>query len=260
MTVTTMSTTARQWGELWGDRPADWAANEEQQTAVYERVLEEVHVGAGTRVLDAGCGTGVFLRLCADRGARVDGLDASEGLLAVARRRVPEAALVQGDLQALPYADESFDVVTGFASFFFADDMVAALREAGRVARPGAPVVVEVFGAPERCDLELVKRAVAPFRGGDAEDRYWRPGATEELVEQAGLAVRSSFDVVSEYVYPSAGALADAMLAAGGAAAVAGPAHEGELRDAIVRELAGCRQADGSYRLSNEWHVVIAGA
>ena len=92
-------------------------------------------------MLDVGCGTGVFLRLCADRGADVSGLDASEGLLEVARERVPEADLRLGDLQTLPYADDAFDLVTGFTSFFFADDMVAALREAGRVARPGAPIV-----------------------------------------------------------------------------------------------------------------------
>lgn len=256
----TMSATAKQWGALWGDRPRDWATNEEQQTAVYERVLDEVTVGPHKRVLDAGCGTGVFLRLCADCGAQVDGIDAAEGLLAVARGRVPEATLVHGDLQDMPYGDDTFDLVTGFASFFFADDMVAALREAQRVARPGAPVVVEVFGDPERCDLELVKRAIAPFRGGEAEDRYWRPGATEALVEQAGLTVSTSFDVVTTYAYADERALTDAMLAAGGAAAVAGPEREGELRAAIVREAAGRRNADGSYRLLNEWNVVVATA
>ena len=41
----------------------------------------------------------MFLRLCADRGAEVTGLDASENLLSVARGRVPEAELVHGDLQ-----------------------------------------------------------------------------------------------------------------------------------------------------------------
>ena len=133
----TMSESARHWGALWGDRPRAWARNEEQQTPVYEQALRDVGLEPGDAVLDAGCGTGVFLRLCADRGAHVTGIDASEGLLEIARERVPEADLRLGDLQTLPYADDAFDLVTGFTSFFFAEDMVAALREAGRVARPG---------------------------------------------------------------------------------------------------------------------------
>jgi len=154
-------------------------------------------------------------------------------------------------------------VVTGFNSFFFADDIVAALREAGRVARPGASVAIQVFGRPERCDLEGMKAAVAEFRPHepDAEpEAYWRPGIVEELAAQAGLAVESSFDITWAYDFADDDALADAMLAAGGAAAVAGPEREGELRAAVLRTLGRCRQPDGSYRLSNEWRVVMARA
>ena len=208
-------------------------------------------------MLDAGCGTGVFLRLCADRGAHVSGIDASEGLLEVARERVPEADLRLGDLQTLPYADDAFDLVTGFTSFFFAEDMVAALREAGRVAKPGAPIVIQVFGRPEHCDLEAMKAAVATFRGEDHRS-YWRPGIAEELASQAGLTVEHAFDSTWAYAYPDETTLADHMLAAGGAGFIAGPEREGEMRDAIRDALAHCRQPDGGYRVANEWHVVIA--
>ena len=140
--TTELSTSAQMWGALWGDRPDAWAVSEEQQTPVYEQALRCIGLQAGMRVLDVGCGTGVFLRMCADRGATVSGLDAAPGLLELAQARVPEAELRLDDLQVLPYEDDSFDVVTGFTSFFFADDMVAALREAARVARRGAPVVI----------------------------------------------------------------------------------------------------------------------
>ncbi len=252
-----MSESARHWGALWGHMPRAWARNEEQQTPVYERVLRHVGLRAGDQVLDAGCGTGVFLRLCADRGANVSGLDASEGLLEVARERVPEADLRLGDLQTLPYATDTFDLVTGFTSFFFADDMVEALREAGRVARPGAPVVIEVFGRPEYCDLEAMKAAVATFRGEDHRS-YWRPGIAEELAVQAGLTLDHAFDCTWAYEYPDQEALVDHMLAAGGAGYIAGPEREGEMRSAIRDALSHCRQPDGSCRVSNEWHVVIA--
>lgn len=54
-------------------------------------------------MLDVGCGVGVFLGLVADRGAATFGLDASETLIAAARRRLPDADLRVGEMEALPY-------------------------------------------------------------------------------------------------------------------------------------------------------------
>jgi SAM-dependent methyltransferase len=259
-TATTMTPNARQWGLMWGARPRDWALNEEQQAPVYQDVIDIIRLRSGDRVLDVGCGTGVFLRMCADRGAAVSGIDAAEGLLALAAERVPEAELCHGDMQCLPYEDDSFDAVTGFTSFFFADDMVAALSEAGRVVRPGGPVAIQAFGDPTRCDLETVKAVVMAFRPPERQEReYWRPGVVEELVAEAGLELDIVFDSTFSYVYPDDSAFADAMLSAGGAALAAGD-REPELRAALIEALAHRHQADGSYRLSNEWHTVIARA
>ncbi|MDA0185215.1 class I SAM-dependent methyltransferase [Solirubrobacter phytolaccae] len=253
-----MSESATRWGALWGSEPDAWAVNEAQQTPVYEAALQAVGAPDRAKILDVGCGTGVFLRLCADRGAEVSGVDAAEGLLELARTRVPGAELQQADMVALPFADDTFDLVTGFTSFFFADDIVRALSEARRVARPGAAVVAEVFGHPDRCDLEAVKGAVTRFRDGEPE--YWRPDAIESLLPHAGLELDHAFDVQCAYRYPDAAALGEAMLAAGGAGVVAGPERVDELRAAILDAVAHCRRPDGSYQLANEWHVVVARA
>src|SRR5918911_707146 len=144
MTATTepAASSAERWGRLWGARPADWALSEDQQLPTYEEALRRVDLTAGQLVLDIGCGVGAFLRLVAERGARAFGLDASRALIDIARERVPEAELVVGDMEALPYPDDTFDLVCGFNSFFFANDIVAAVREAGRVAKSGAAVVI----------------------------------------------------------------------------------------------------------------------
>lgn len=109
----------------------------------------------------------VFLRLVADRGAEAFGIDASEALIELARSRVPGADLRVGDMESLPYDDDTLDLVTGFTLFFFANDMVAALREAGRVAKPGASVVIQVRGAHERCSLEAMKEIARPYSRRD---------------------------------------------------------------------------------------------
>jgi ubiquinone/menaquinone biosynthesis C-methylase UbiE len=124
---------ATRWGPLWGARPADWALSEDQQLPTYEAALHHTGLERGWRVLDVGCGAGSFLHLVAERGAAPYGIDASESLIAFARTRLPEADLRVGEMQELPWDDGSFDLVTGFNSFFFGDDMVAALREARRL-------------------------------------------------------------------------------------------------------------------------------
>ena len=123
MSATAQTGSAERWGPAWGSRANDWAANEEQQLPTYTTALDEIGLTAGQRVLEVGCGSGVFLRAAADRGASVFGLDASPALLELARARVPEADLRVGDLQFLPYSDDSFNVVAGFNAFFFAADM-----------------------------------------------------------------------------------------------------------------------------------------
>jgi SAM-dependent methyltransferase len=265
MTTTASAGSAERWGPLWGARAEDWAENEWQQTPSYEAALARVELGAGQQVLDVGCGTGAFLRLAVDRGAEAFGIDASQALIEIARERVPEADLRVGEMQALPYGDDSFDLVTGFNSFFFATDIAAALRETARVARPGAAVVIQVWGPHDRCDLEAMKEVVRPFlppRPPDApaEPEYWKPGVLEAIAGEAGLRPESAFDTTWAFEYADEEALGRAMLAPAGIAALVGPEHEQEVRERIVEALAPYRTAEGRYRLSNEFHFLVARA
>jgi SAM-dependent methyltransferase len=259
-----MTPTAEHSGQAWGMRARDWSELEAQQRPSYEETIRRAGIGAGQTVLDVGCGSGAFLRLAADHGATVCGLDASAALLEIARERVPEADLSQGDLQHLPYADDSFDAVTGFCSFFFADDMVAALREAGRVAKPGAPVVIQVWGRPEEFDLHLMKDVLAGFTPPRAAGRLdpatlWQPGVLEALASEAGLEPRTTFDVRWAYEFDGEAELARAMMSAGGFGAIVGE-RQGEARDAIVDALSVCRTPDCGYRIENTWHSLVARA
>jgi SAM-dependent methyltransferase len=256
---------ANRWGPLWGARPADWALSEDQQVPTYTAAFAQTGLQAGCDVLDIGCGAGACLQLVDDHGAIPHGIDASESLIAFARTRLPGADLRVGEMEALPWEGDTFDLVTGFCSFFFADDMVAALREARRVARPGAPVVVQVWGAHERCDLEAMKQIVRPFlppRPADAppDPDLSQPGVLPAIAAEAGLTPETEFDTTWPYIYPDATTLGRAMVAVAGLAVIAGPEQEHELTAAIVDGLAPFRRGDGSYRLSNQYRCLIARA
>jgi SAM-dependent methyltransferase len=263
--TTSPAGSAERWGPLWGVWADDWAATEEQQLPTYEEGIRRLGIAAGQRVLEVGCGSGVFLRAAADRGAEVVGVDASEQLVALARERVPEADIHVGDMQFLPFDDDTFDAVAGFNSFFFAQDMVAALREAGRVAKPGAPVLIQVWGRPERCDLDAVKDVMRrylppPPPGAPVPKTFSQPGVLEAVATEAGLSPRSAFDVSWPFHYPDDDALVRSMLSAGGIGATAGHDHEDEVAAAFIEGLAPFRTASGGYTLTNEWHFVVADA
>ena len=127
--------TANVQGQIWGSRAKDWAdVQESVALPLFETVLQETALAKNTSVLDIGCGSGIFCEMAAKRGARVSGLDASEQLLAIARQRVPSGDFRTGEMEELPYDDQSFDVVTGFSSFQFATNPIKALQEASRVS------------------------------------------------------------------------------------------------------------------------------
>jgi len=256
---------AERWGPLWGARPADWALLEDQQTPTYEAALSRVDLTPGQLVLDIGCGVGAFLRLASDRGARAYGLDASEALIDLARMRLPDADLRVGEMEALPYEDDNFDLVTGFNAFFFANDIVVALREAGRVAKPGAPIVIQVWGPHKRNDLEAMKEITRPFmppRPSDAppEPDYSQPGVLEELASQAGLTPETAFDSSWSFEFPDDTMMHRALVAPAGLALLVGTEREEQFMEALSEGLARYRDPDGGYRLQNEFHSLIARA
>ncbi len=126
-------------GQLWRARARDWAEVQEGQFAAgYDDVLERAGVGPGMRLLDVGCGAGKAAQRAAALGARVAGIDAAPLLLEIARERVPAGDFRVSDLEDLPFAAASFDVVTGFNAFQFAGNPVRVLAEARLVTPPGS--------------------------------------------------------------------------------------------------------------------------
>lgn len=258
--------TAAVQGELWSGAPADWAELQEPTGApIYEAAFDAIGVGDGCRLLDVGCGSGFALQLAHERGAVVAGLDASEALLEIARTRLPEADLRQGDLETLPYEDDSFDAVTAFNAVQYASDPVQGLREIKRVAVPGAPVAVATWGDPERCEARMVIGAVGtllppPPPGAGGPFALAAPGALEALVEQAGLTAERAVEVSAPFVYADIESARRANLSAGPTRAAIGHAGLDAVREALAPALQQFVGPDGAVRLDNVFRVVIAHA
>ncbi|WGH77869.1 class I SAM-dependent methyltransferase [Jannaschia ovalis] len=251
-------------GRIWGARAADWALIQEQQCAAgYHAVFDKVPVGSETRLLDAGCGAGLAMRLAADLGAEVAGIDASAGLLEVARDRLPGARVEQGDLEAMPFEDDSFDVVTGFNSFQFAADPVAALQEARRVTKPGGKVFIMTWGEPGSMEVTALVAALKPLlppmpANASGPFALSEPGKLEELAARAGLTPREAFDVDSPWTYPDLVTAQKGLGSSGVAFKAAEASGQAALDAAHEAALAPFVQPDGGYRIGATFRILMA--
>jgi len=101
----------------------------------WEPVLAALRLGPADRLLDVGCGGGVFLRRALETGCTAVGVDHSREMVELARATAA-VPVVQAPAEALPFEDGEFTAVSCIVAFFFFPDPVRVLREMKRVLDP----------------------------------------------------------------------------------------------------------------------------
>jgi SAM-dependent methyltransferase len=195
-------------GVAWSDRAVDWAyLMEPLFTPVYETLGRSLSLKSTDSLLDIGCGGGRALQGYAARGSLVAGIDAAQGLLSIARLRVPQADLRHGSLTELPWPDGTFDAVTGVNSFVYADD--GGLAEAFRVLKPGGRLGMGFWVDP--MDFVFCMTAL-----GNALDPYVDPASTNTPLAMSepgtakALLATAGFDVLDSGTVHCVSEFADA--------------------------------------------------
>lgn len=156
-----------------------------------DALLARAGIGAADRVLDVGCGVGTTaIEIARDRGASVLATDISPIMLERAEANVRSAgvghlvSVEEGDILALPFPDDAFDVVIAEAVTMFVDRERAA-AELARVTRPGGRVLATEFfwrQAPTPEAKEIFLGQVCPGLEFDTEADWVR------IYQGAGLA------------------------------------------------------------------------
>jgi SAM-dependent methyltransferase len=252
-------------GELWGQAPSDWAfLQEPKHNPLFEAMLSAANVGKATQMLDAGCGGGGASVLAAERGAQVSGLDAAEGLINLARERVPSGDFRVGDIQDLPYEDESFDVVIAPNSIQYAEDHVAALRELGRVCKSDGRIVVGLFAEAEQVEYRHIFKVMvatlpeAPKGGGPFT--LSAPGVLEGLVEKAGLTILETKQVNCPFAYPDFETFWRGKAAAGPTQSIIRIVGVEKLKSALRQAVGPYLTQDGRIEISPNYFKYIVAA
>jgi SAM-dependent methyltransferase len=235
------SAVAAEWAELWGAF-AD---------PVRHAVIEATGIGPGSRVLDVGCGSGELLAMLESVGADAAGVDPAQRMLEIARSLAPRADVRTGVADALPWPDDSFDVVVAVNALQFADDTDDALAELARVVVPGGFVAVANWADREHNDLDTVEAALAAAAGDEptADGDLRVAGGLEQLLADGGLEL-----VRSELVVAPWHARDDDTLVRG---VLLGEDAAGMLRERQTRPF---RMPGGGYRLVNAFRFAVGRA
>jgi ubiquinone/menaquinone biosynthesis C-methylase UbiE len=251
-------------GRLWGTRARDWADLQEGVSQpIYEATFQRTGVRSGIRYLDVGCGAGMAAQIASVLGAQVAGIDASEALLAIARERTPGGDFRIGEIEALPFGDRSFDLVTGFNSLQYAGNPGVALAETRRVAKPDGQVVVATWGEPDGMPAASVITSLRPLLpppppGAPGPFALSDEAALRKFAEDAGLHPMAVFDVDSAFHYRDLNTGVRALNSTG----VAVRAIENSSEDAVSRAhreaIAPFRRTDGSYLIAAKFRCLLA--
>jgi SAM-dependent methyltransferase len=226
-------------------------------------VFDSLSLRPGAKYCDVGCGAGMAALLASHRGAEVSGIDAAESLLGIARERVAVADFRLGELEELPFPDGTFDFVTGFNSFQFAANPVAALLESRRVSKPTGRIVVLTWGNPQGMEAAALVTALKPLLpppppGSPGPFALSDENALKTFAEGAGLTALNVSDVACEWYYEDLHTALRGLGSSGVAAKAAEHTSVEAVNKAHEAALAPFRRDDGSYRLGASFRWLLA--
>jgi ubiquinone/menaquinone biosynthesis C-methylase UbiE len=250
-------------GELWGTAAEDWALYLETTfIPVYKKVISKCRIGERHVILDVGCGSGLFIKMLGAKGALVHGIDLCDELLAIAKKRNPEAILLNQDMNYLPFPDNSFDYVTGFNSIQYAENVLHVLGEIKRVLKSKAKLAIGTWGSETECESLKVLSSIAsllppPLPGTPGPLAFSDKGRLEHLLKQAGYTITDKSTIECPWNFSSLEDALKGILAAGPSAEAIRYAGKEKVKQKLTDTLQSFLY-DEIYVLENVYHYYIA--
>ncbi len=149
---------------------------------------------AGTKLLDLGCGGGIYLKMLADTDAELWGIDISENAVSIARQRMKKPdQIICADADPLPFDSDEFDYVSAWGTVEHFISVSSILKEIKRVLKPGGKAVISVPNVYYyKYIWDTLRKGTGPVKHQEPEVLYsfreWKG-----IIEKAGLEVIRKF-------------------------------------------------------------------
>lgn len=258
-------TISNRQGELWGTAPEDWALYLEIHfIPVYKKIINKSKLGSNDHVLDIGCGSGLFMKMADAKDANISGIDVSDEILEIARSRNPRATLTNQDMKMMSFDDRRFDLVAGFNSLQYAEDLPGVLQEIKRVLKDDGKLVIGVWGSAAECEALKVLASIAsllpePVAGSPGPLALSEEGKLEKLLAEAGFNIIESDTIECPWNFSSLDDAIKGILAAGPSVEAINYAGKEKVKEKLINTLEAFNIYDGIYVLENVFHYYIAG-
>ncbi len=185
---------------MWGAGPFERIAHTLHE--MHETMIDSVEAKPDDLWLDIGCGTGELAFLATRTGATIHGSDISLVMIETARRQAVERghdlSFEVGDCEALPYEDETYDVVTSSVGAIFAPDHRRVASELARVLKPGGRLALTAWttdGPVSEFFEVLARYSPPPAEGAGAAVAWGDEGYCESLLGDAFALTFAHHDV-----------------------------------------------------------------
>lgn len=250
-------------GKLWGQNPEDWAKFQEPiGDSGYKHALQFLKLKPHQTLLDVGCGTGYFSDLAYKQNIGVTGIDASNELIEQAKKRNSKIEFSVGEMEELPFSDNSFDAVCGFNSFQYAENLNNALLDARRVLKNKGKLVIMIWGNKENCEaLSYIKVLGSllppPSPGAGGPFALSENKLLEKTIEAVGFKIISNTDIESVWKYPNSEIALKGLLSAGPAAKAIEHSGIEKVYEKTKESLIPHTKDNGEVIYNNKWRIVI---
>ncbi|WP_339878740.1 class I SAM-dependent methyltransferase [uncultured Algoriphagus sp.] len=251
-------------GELWGKNPEDWALIQEATgSAGYKHVFDFLDLKSTDKLLDVGCGSGFFSNLAYLKGINVVGIDASAPLIEQAKKRNSQIEFHIGEMEELPFEDNTFDIVCAFNSIQYAESVKSAILESKRTLKEKGKLVIMIWGNKEDCEAGSFLKVIGsllppPPPGAGGPFALSENELLENIIAECGLRIIDNTDVTSVWDYPNAETALKGILSAGPTAKAINNSGFEKVYEESAKAIKPYTTDNGHVVYKNKFRVVIS--